>query len=314
MTSPNLRSAYGESLVRLGRKDWRVMALEADLGKSTQSVMFQAEFPDRYFQMGIAEQDMMSTAAGMALAGMIPFVHSFAIFATGRAYDQLRNSVCVPKLPVRICGSSAGLSDFGDGKTHQSVEDVALMRAIPNMTVVCPADSIETELMMEQLLDWPGPVYIRINRNDLPFVYPVNEPYKIGKVTLLREGSDIAIFAAGVMVSKALEAAETLKADGISARVINVSTIKPIDRDAIVRYAAGVDAIVTAEEHSLVGGLGSAVVEALRLVSHAPVEFVGIPDTFGISAEGYEGLLAHYGLTSTAIAQTAKSLLKGNGQ
>jgi transketolase len=312
MKSPNLRSAYGESLVRLGRKDWRVMALEADLGKSTQSVMFQAEFPDRYFQMGIAEQDMMSTAAGLALAGMIPFVHSFAVFATGRAYDQLRNSICVPNLAVRICGSSAGLSDFGDGKTHQSVEDVALMRAIPNMTVICPADSIETEKMMDCLLDWQGPVYIRINRNDLPFVYPEDEPYAIGKVTLVREGRHVAIFAAGVMVSKALEAATALESEGISARVINVSTIKPLDREAVIRYAAGVDAIVTAEEHSLIGGLGSAVVEALRGVSHAPVEFVGIADRFGISAERYDCLLERYGLTSEAVAATAKTILREN--
>lgn len=311
MTAPNLRSAYGESLVRLGKKDARVMALEADLGKSTQSVMFQAEFPDRYFQMGIAEQDMTSTAAGMALAGMIPFVHSFAIFATGRAYDQLRNSICVPNLNVRICGSSAGLSDFGDGKTHQSVEDVALMRAVPNMSVICPADSIECEKMMDCLLDWQGPVYIRINRNDLPFVTPPDEPYKIGKVTKLREGKHVAIFASGIMVSKALEAAEALAKDGISARIVNVSTIKPLDREAVIRYAAGVDAIVTAEEHSLIGGLGSAIVEALRGVSHAPVEFVGIPDTFGISAEGYDGLMARYGLTAVAIAETAKTLLKG---
>jgi transketolase len=311
MKSPNLRNAYGESLVALGRKDDRVMALEADLGKSTQSVMFQAEFPERYFQMGIAEQDMMSTAAGMALAGMIPFVHTFAIFATGRAYDQLRNSICVPNLPVRICGSSAGLSDFGDGKTHQSVEDVALMRAIPNLTVVCPVDAIETAKMMECMLDWPGPVYIRINRNDLPFVYPEDEPHAIGKVTVLREGRHVAIFAAGVMVSKALEAATALEAEGVSARVINVSTIKPLDRSAVIRCAAGVDAIVTAEEHSLIGGLGSAVMEALRGVSHPPVEFVGIPDQFGVSAEGYDGLLARYGLTSIAIAETARTLLKG---
>jgi transketolase len=272
--------------------------------------MFQAEFPDRYFQMGIAEQDMTSTAAGMALAGMIPFVHSFAIFATGRAYDQLRNSICVPNLNVRICGSSAGLSDFGDGKTHQSIEDVALMRAIPHMSVVCPADSIECEKMMECLLDWEGPVYIRINRNDLPFVTPPDEPYHIGKVTQLRDGRHVAIFAAGVMVSIALEAAKTLEAEGISARVINVSTIKPLDRDAIVRYAAGVEAIVTAEEHSLIGGLGSAVMEALRSVAHAPVEFVGVPDTFGVSAEGYDGLMARYGLTPATVVKTAKALLK----
>jgi len=309
MTQPNLRSAYGESLVRLGKNDPRVMALEADLGKSTMSCLFQAEFPDRYFQMGIAEQDMTSTAAGMALAGKIPFIHSFAVFATGRAYDQLRNSICIPNLSVRICGSSAGLSDFGDGKTHQSVEDVALMRAIPNMSVICPADSIETEKMMDCLLDWKGPVYIRINRNDLPFVTASDEPYAIGKMSLLREGSRAAIFATGVMVSKSLEAAAALAAEGISARVINVSTIKPLDRAATIRYAQGMEAIVTAEEHSLIGGLGSAVLEALRAIPHAPVEFVGIPDSFGISAEGYDGLLARYGLTAAAIAAAVKSLL-----
>ena len=199
--------------------------------------MFQAEFPDRYFQMGIAEQNMASTAAGFALTGMIPFIHSFAVFATGRDYDQLRNSICIPNLPVRICGSSAGLSDFGDGKTHQGIEDVALMRALPNMTVLCPADSIEVEKMMDCLLDWPGPVYLRINRNDLPFVYPADEPYSIGKVTMLRDGSHAAIFASGVMVSRALQAATALATEGISARVLDVSTIKPLDREAMIRYA-----------------------------------------------------------------------------
>jgi transketolase len=311
MTSPNLRSAYGTSLVRLGKKDARVVALESDLGKSTQSIMFQAEFPDRYFQMGIAEQDMASTAAGFALTGMIPFIHSFAVFATGRVYDQLRNSICIPNLPVRICGSSAGLSDFGDGKTHQGVEDAALMRALPNMTVLCPADSIEVEKMMDCLLDWPGPVYIRINRNDLPFVYPADEPYAIGKVTMLREGKTAAIFASGIMVSKALEAAAALASEGISARVLDVGTIKPLDRDAVIRYAGGVDAIITAEEHSVIGGVGSAVVEALRGVAHAPVEFVGVPDSFGISAEGYDELLVHFGLTSDAVSKAVKTVLRG---
>jgi transketolase len=261
--------------------------------------------------MGIAEQNMASTAAGFALAGMIPFIHSFAVFATGRVYDQIRNSICIPNLPVRICGSSAGLSDFGDGKTHQGVEDAALMRALPNMTVLCPADSIEVEKMMDCLLDWKGPVYIRINRNDLPFVYPPEEPYSVGKVTMLRDGSHAAIFASGIMVSKALEAATALASEGISARVLDVGTIKPLDREAVIRFASGVDAIITAEEHSVIGGLGSAVVEALRRVTHAPVEFVGVPDSFGISAEGYDDLLAHFGLTSDAVANAVRTLLRG---
>ncbi|MFP5204922.1 MAG: transketolase family protein, partial [Acidobacteriota bacterium] len=270
-----------------------------------------AEFPDRYFQMGIAEQNMASTAAGLALTGMIPFIHSFAVFASGRDYDQLRNSICIPNLPVRICGSSAGLSDFGDGKTHQGVEDVALMRALPNMTVVCPADSIEVEKIMDCVLDWKGPVYIRINRNDLPFVLPPAAPYAIGKVTPIREGSHAAIFASGIMVSRALEAAEALDAEGISTRVLDVATLKPLDRAAVIRFADGVDAIVTAEEHSIVGGLGSAVVEALRGVAHAPVEFVGIPDSFGLSAENYNDLLARFGLTSDAVASAVRALLWG---
>ncbi len=311
MTSPNLRSAYGASLVRLGKQDHRVVALEADLGKSTQSVMFQAEFPDRYFQMGIAEQNMASTAAGFALAGMIPFIHSFAVFASGRDYDQLRNSVCIPNLPVRICGSSAGLSDFGDGKTHQGIEDVALMRALPNMTVVCPADSIEVEKVMDCILDCKGPVYIRINRNDLPFIYPPDEAYSIGKISQLREGHHAAIFASGVMVSRSLEAADILAADGISTRVLDVATIKPLDRKAVIRYAAGVDAIVTAEEHSIIGGLSSAIVEALRAVPHAPVEFVGIHDTFGLSAENYNDLLAHFALTADDVANAVRALSRG---
>ena len=311
MSLPSMRGAYGASLVRLGKKDERVVALEADLGKSTQSVMFQAEFPDRYFQMGIAEQNMASTAAGLALAGMVPFIHSFAVFATGRMYDQLRNSVCIPNLPVRICGSSAGLSDYGDGKTHQGVEDAALMRALPKMTVLSPADSIEIEKMMDCLLDWKGPVYIRINRNDCPFVYPADEPYQIGKVTMLREGTHAALFATGIMVSRALEAAEALASEGISARVLDIGTLKPLDREAVIRYAEGMNAIVTAEEHSVIGGLGSAVVEALRGIAHAPVDFVGVPDSFGTSAQGYDELLARYGLTSNAIAEAVKAILKG---
>jgi transketolase len=191
------------------------------------------------------------------------------------------------------------------------VEDAALMRALPNMTVLCPADSIEVEKMMDCLLDWKGPVYIRINRNDLPFVYPPEEPYHIGKVTMLREGNNAAIFASGIMVSKDLEAATTLESEGISARVLDVGTLKPLDRDTVIRYSSGVEAIVTAEEHSVIGGLGSAVVEALRCVAHAPVEFVGIADSFGLSAENYGDLLAHFGLTSEAISKAVKTILRG---
>ncbi len=305
----NLREAYGQTLVALGKQDRNVVALEADLGKSTRSILFQDEFPERYFQMGIAEQNMASTTAGLALAGKIPFMHSFAVFASGRAFDQLRNSVCIPGLRVRICGSSCGLSDFGDGKTHQALEDVAIMRVLPGMTILCPADAVEVGKMMQCVLDWPGPLYLRINRNDLPIVTPAEEPYHIGKIWKLREGADVALFACGVMVSKALEAAEGLARDGITARVLNVSTIKPLDVKNLVAHARGVRAIVVAEEASVIGGLGAAVVEALRSVDHAPVEFVGVKDSFGLSAENYEILLQHYGLTAAAVAEAAKRLL-----
>jgi len=186
----NPREAWGRALLALGQRNPNVVALEADLGKSTRSVIFREKFPERHFEMGIAEQNMTATAAGMALAGKIPFVHSFAVFASGRAYDQLRNAVCIPNLNVRICGSSSGLSDFGDGKTHQAVEDIAIMRALPNMTVLCPVDSIETAWMVDALETYVGPAYIRVNRNDLPFLYPLDEPYRIGKITVLSDGQD----------------------------------------------------------------------------------------------------------------------------
>ncbi len=306
----NLREAWGQALLALARRNPDVVALEADLGTSTRSILLKAEFPERHFEMGIAEQDMTSTAAGFALAGKIPFVHSFAVFASGRAYDQLRNSVCIPNLKVRVCGSSSGLSDFGDGKTHQAVEDMAIMRALPNMTVLCPADGIECADMVVALEAYPGPVYVRINRNDLPFVTPADRPYRIGPPVVLREGGDTVVFACGVMVCRALEAADRLASAGISTAVVNVSTVKPIDRDAIVELARGKRAIVTAEEHSIIGGLGSAVLEALRRERHAPLEMVGIRDRFGRSAADYEGLLAHFGLTEAAIEEAVRSLLE----
>jgi len=310
---PNMREAYGLALLELGRKNPHVVALEADLGKSTRSVLFQEAFPERYFQMGIAEQNMAATAAGLALAGKIPFIHSFAVFATGRAYDQLRNSICIPRLKVRVCGSSSGLSDFGDGKTHQSVEDVALMRALPCMTVLSPVDGLETAQMMDCLIDWPGPAYIRINRSDLPFLYPADEPYHIGKITCLRKGPDAALLATGVMVGRALEAATLLAAKGIEAGVYNISTLKPLDAEALIRAVAGVRAIVVAEEHNLIGGLGSAVLEALRAIPHPPVELVAIEDCFGLSAACYDEILTHFGLTAQAVADAAMRILKQGG-
>jgi transketolase len=305
----NMREAWGRALVALGERNPNVVALEADLGKSTRSIYFKEAFPERYFEMGIAEQNMISTAAGLALGGKLPFVHSFAVFASGRTYDQLRNSVCIPNLKVRVCGSSGGLSDFGDGKTHQALEDVGIMRVLPNMTVLCPADGIETAKMVEALESWQGPVYVRINRNDLPFVYPENETCRIGTMLSLREGTDAVVFACGVMVSRSLQAAEELAKDGIACGVVNASTVKPIDREAVIEHTRGVRAIVTAEEHTIIGGLGASVVEALRKEPHAPVEFVGVEDRFGISASSYEEILVEFGLTAEAIGGAVRSLL-----
>ena len=307
--SANPREAYGRALVELGGRMSEVVALEADLGKSTRSDIFMETYPERYFQMGIAEQNMISVAAGLALAGKIPFAHSFAVFAAGRAYDQLRSSVCIPNLRVRVCGSSAGLSDFGDGKTHQAIEDMALMRALPNMTVLCPADAEETALMVAALGALDGPAYIRINRNDVPIVYPEGNSFRVGQVLRLRDGDDAVVFACGAMVGKSLEAAAALDAEGVSVRVVNVSTLKPLDRAAVLGEALGMRAIVTAEEHTVIGGLGSAVAEALRSAPRAPIEFVGVKDRFGISARDYEEILGHFGLTSSAIASAVKDAL-----
>ena len=305
----NPREAYGMALVELGRRRPDVVALEADLGNSTRSVLFAKEFPDRFFQMGIAEQNMASTAAGLALAGKTPFIHSFAVFAAGRAFDQLRSSICIPALRVRICGSSAGLSDFGDGKTHQSVEDLATMRSLPNMTVLAPADAIETVLMMEAIVAIDGPVYLRINRNDLPAVTPPREPWTLGKVWELRKGRDVAVFANGALVARALDAAERLALEGIDVKVLNISTVKPLDRDAVIAHARGMKGIVTAEEGTAIGGVGASVLEALRREKHAPVEILGIPDRFGTSARSYAELLEAYGLTGERIENAVRSVI-----
>ena len=308
MNKESLRKAYGESLVKLGKEDKRVVALEADLGKSTMSILFGNEFPERYFQMGIAEQDMVSTAAGLALAGKRPFLSTFAVFATGRPYDQIRSSVAIPNLPVVICGSSAGLSDFGDGKTHQSIDDIALMRVLPNMTVLSPVDAVETRKMMDAAIKCNGPVYIRINRNDLPVLTDPDAEYHIGKMDRLRDGKDAVIFSTGVMVSKSLEAAENLEKQGISCRVINVSTIKPLDAEALKANIQGMKAVVTAEEHNKYCGLGSAIAEALS-EERIPIGMVAVDDRFGTSAKNYDELLDAYGLTAEAIEKKAASML-----
>lgn len=303
MKMSNQRTVYGQTLVELGKENQRIVVLEADLGKSTQSYAFSQEFPERYFEMGIAEADMTSFAAGLSLTGKIPFTNSFAVFAAGRAYDQIRQGIAIPKLNVKIVGSSAGMSDFGDGATHQSVEDVAIMRAIPNMTVLVPADAPQLKAMVKWMVDYDGPVYLRVSRNDLPEVTG-EHPDPITPA-VLREGTDAAVVVCGIMVAPALEAAEKLAAEGISVRVINVPCLKPFADEKVKELLAGVKKIVAAEEHSYIGGLSQALAWALR-GDGRPLETVSIPDVFGQSASNPQELLVHYGLTADHIAEKIK--------
>ena len=312
MSKMNMRKAYGEALLELGRENSKIVALEADLGKSTMSNMFGGEFPERYFQMGIAEANMISTAAGLALTGHTAFASTFAVFASGRPYDQIRSSVAIPRLNVKICGSSSGLSDYGDGKTHQSVDDIVLMRVLPNMKVFSPADYYETKRIVKAMAEIDGPCYIRVNRNDVPVVTAEDDTFEFGKVRRMRDGTDAVIFATGFMVYQALEAAKLLEAEGISAKVVNVATIKPFDAEGARAEAKGMKAAVTVEEASILGGLGSAVCEALSegdADSRVKTLRMGIQDCFGTSAQKYDELLVEYHLTPADIAATVKKAL-----
>lgn len=304
----NQRVAYGNTLVELGKENKDIVVLDADLAGSTMGKLFEQAFPERHYEMGIAEANMTSVAAGMAQTGLIPFTNSFAVFSAGRAYDQIRQTISIGRLNVKIVGSSAGLSDFGDGSTHQSVEDIAYMRAIPGMVVLCPADANETVEATKALAAYHGPAYMRLNRNDYENVTPEGRPFQIGVPTVLREGRDVAVFAAGYMVGLALKAAEALEGS-VSVKVINVSTIKPMNPQIIGDLAADCRGIVTAEEHSVVGGLGSAIAEALRK-SCKPIEFVGIEDTFGCSGHNYAEVLEHHGLTAEHIVEAVRSMAR----
>lgn len=310
MKMANLREAYGRTLVELGAQNKNIVVLDADLSKSTRTTLFQEAFPERFFEMSTAEQNMVGVAVGLALTDKIPFINSFAVFATGRTYDQIRQSACIANINIKICGSSCGLSDFGDGATHQSLEDVALMRVLPNMTVLVPVDAVETKKMVEFAVRHNGPVYLRINRNDLPVYTDEATEFELGKAYQMRDGKDAVVFANGVMVSEAMEAAEILEKEGISVRVVNVSTVKPLKKEEVLKYIeGGVKGIVTAEEHSIIGGIGSAIVELLKDKNHPPLEFIGVKDRFGTSASGYEELLEYFGLTSESIALAVKNLL-----
>lgn len=306
MAYTNQRIAYGNTLVELGKENPDVVVLDADLAGSTMGKMFEQAFPERHYEMGIAEANMTSVAAGMAQTGLIPFTNSFAVFAAGRAYDQIRQTISIGRLNVKIVGSSAGLSDFGDGSTHQSVEDIAYMRAIPGMVVVCPADANETVEATKALAKYHGPAYLRLNRNDYENVTPEGKPFEIGVPTMLRDGGDVVIFATGYMVGLSLAAAKELEGE-LSVRVVNVSTIKPLNSQKIAQLTEGCRGVVTAEEHSVIGGLGSAIAEVLRR-SGKPIEFVGIEDTFGCSGHNYAEVLQYHGLTVEHIVQAVRSI------
>ena len=294
------RQAFGEALVKLGMKNENVVVLDADLTKSTMTTFFQKEFPNRHLNMGIAEANMMATAAGIATTGKIPFASTFAVFAAGRAYDQIRNSIAYPNLNVKICPTHAGISLGEDGGSHQSIEDIALMRVLPNMIVLSPADAVETEKMIFAVADYKGPVYIRLGRLAVPTIFDENYKFEIGRATQVKEGNDVAIIATGLMVYEAMLASDILKEHGINTRVINMSTIKPLDNEMVLRAANECKYIVTVEEHSVIGGLGSAVCEYLSEVKPTKVIKHGVHDVFGQSGEGNE-MLDKYNLRAKDI-------------
>lgn len=302
------REAYGNALAAVGAKYKNIVVLDADLSKSTKTNVFKEQFPDRFFNVGIAEQNLISVGAGLAAAGKIPFVSSFAMFATGRAFEQIRNAVCYPKLNVKVCATHAGITVGEDGATHQSLEDIACMRVLPNMTVVVPADEAETTSVIEWAANYQGPVYVRLGRAGVDDTTPTGYQFVPGKSQTLVEGSDLTIIACGALVGPAVEGAKELAQAGISARVINMASIKPIDKDAIVKAAQETGAILTAEEHNVVGGLGSAVAEVLVQEAPVPMAFVGVQDSFGESGTPKE-LMAKYDLTAKDIVAAAKKLL-----
>ncbi|NLM20252.1 MAG: transketolase family protein [Peptococcaceae bacterium] len=303
------REAYGQALVQLGEENPDIVVLDADLAKSTKTSDFAQAFPNRFFDMGIAEQNMIGFAAGLAAAGKIPFASSFAVFATGRAFEQIRNSVAYPQLNVKIAATHAGISVGEDGGSHQAIEDLALMRSLPQMTVLVPADATETKQVIKAAAAYEGPVYIRMGRLAVPVLFAENYKFSIGKANIIREGQDATIIANGLMVAKALQAAEELSGQGIETTVVNCASLKPLDKDTILKVARQTGAVVTAEEHNIIGGLGSAVAEILSENYPVPLYRVGIKDTFGESGSPEE-LLEKYGLTSTVIVQAVETVLQ----
>ena len=307
MSEKATRAAYGEALAELGKVNDKVVVLDADLSKSTMTATFQKAFPDRFFNIGIAEANMVDMAAGMSTMGLIPFCSTFAMFGAGRVYEQIRNSIAYPRLNVKLCMSHAGVSVGEDGASHQCLEDLALMRVIPGMTVICPADASETRKAVFAAAEMEGPVYIRLARLATP-VFEEDYPFEIGKANVLREGTDVAVFATGLMVSEALKAADLLAAQGVSAAVINVHTVKPIDADCVAEWARKCGKVVTVEEHSVIGGLGDAVAGVLMGKVDCAFRKIGVQDQFGQSGKAWE-VLAEYGLTAPQIAESIKEMV-----
>ena len=299
------RDGYGKGLVALGKEHPDVVVLDADLAGSTKTGMFAKEFPDRHFNCGIAEADMMSVAAGLAASGLTPFASSFAMFASGRAYEQIRNSIGYPALNVKIGASHGGMSVGEDGASHQCCEDFALMRSIPGMVVICPADGVEAEAAVKAVYEYKGPVYLRMGRLAVPVFHDDGFEFQIGKGEVMRDGNDIAIIANGLMVYEAIQAGEKLAEMGINARIINMSTIKPLDEEIVLKAAKECGKIITCEEHNVIGGLGEAVCSFLSENHPTPVKRIGVNDEFGFSGPAYEVLEA-FGLCASHIVEVAK--------
>ncbi len=307
MSEKATRNAYGEALVELAKQNDKVVVLDADLSHATMTVTFKKEFPERHFNAGIAEANMTNMAAGMSTMGLIPFCSTFAMFGAGRAYEQIRNTIAYPRLNVKIACTHAGISVGEDGGSHQCIEDLALMRVIPGMTVICPADANEARKAVFAAAELDGPVYLRFARLASP-VFEQDYPFEIGKANVMREGTDAAVFATGLMVNEALEAAKLLEAEGKSVAVINVHTIKPIDAECVTKYAEKCGNVITVEEHSVIGGLGDAVADVLMGKVNCKFKKIGVQDCFGQSGKAKD-VLREYGLTADQIAQSIKETL-----
>jgi len=296
------RESYGEALLELGKENKNVVVFDADLSSATKTSIFAKEFPERFFDMGIAEQNMMSTAAGMSTCGKIPYVSTFAVFAAGRAYDQIRNSICYPNLNVKICATHAGITVGEDGATHQMIEDISLMRTLPNMTVISTSDDTQTKWAVKEISKIQGPVYLRLARLATPKIYEENQKFEIGKAVQIGDGIDATIFATGVTVAEALKAQEILKEKGIEIRVVDIHTIKPIDKEMIIKCAKETKRLISIEDHSIIGGIGSAISEVLTEEYPAKLERMGIKDTFGKSGKA-EQLMQYFGITAKDLEE-----------